>query len=684
MKILASEKLSTHKYIDNSGYLICTDAVLARTGKQEYLKSEIYAGCTDNTIIEVDRKPEQVFATATLASFENKPLTCEHPYENVTPDNYGQYAVGYVRNIRKGTHNGQDVIIGDIVVTNKQCIEDIQNGIRTDLSCGYDCDITDGDNPEQINIRGNHVALCEQGRAGIAKIIDTAKLPKSQVKDETRSNYIIWLKDADENWYVWDKTDSEQLPDNWLSDFNTKNNSKYIAVKVVKNGETITDSCQDILPIKYTKLDKADKKTINTILKNYNGKATYDIDIIDIMDDLKEAGFEVYNVSAEAEGQGYQNLYDKNYLLEVVKGDKKSYIQINFYRDKDFVTKEVNSYITDKLPREIKKMKDSQKYVIYKNNNELMGTDLDNYNAKNQNAKNIKNWSKDGFKTVEQIIEHLIENNNINREDILVKNEEAANLTDEAFNFVERYRGVQITLESGKYIGSYMKHDYSCDTLDEIKAKIDADKTRQAELIKNETLKLKMPVYENPKDVMKDSLGMPYSVEWKIGSKVYQEKFPDLGKANVKFDQVKDELLENNGDYVEIWNLNTNKLLKSHDFEIIIKLYDAVSKIDGESNKYNIHFTGTYNDCVKYIDKKFEVGTDRIWDIVARDSEYSKRFYKELNEQQNIARANLEKEIPDNVLDGEDDTNLKITRNKLRKHLKEQAKLSKEKYEEME
>lgn len=174
MKQLVVTKLSPNKMITSNGYLVCTNAVLARTGKQQYLKSELYEDSDDDEIIEVDRKPEQVFAEATIHSFENVPLTCEHPYENVTPENYKEYSVGYVRDVHKGKYNGQDVLLGTLVVCDPQCIQDIQNGYRTELSCGYDCDIVGEDKLQQINIRGNHVALCEQGRAGIAKIVDSA------------------------------------------------------------------------------------------------------------------------------------------------------------------------------------------------------------------------------------------------------------------------------------------------------------------------------------------------------------------------------------------------------------------------------------------------------------------------------------------------------------------------------
>lgn len=174
MKILISEKISQNRYKTPEGFLVCLNCVLSRTGKQTYSKSEVFGG-DDETEIEVDRTPQEVFSPQTLASFENKPLTIQHPDEDVTVENYGEYAKGFIRNIRKGTDNGQDVMIGDIVVTDKEAIEKIESGELLDLSCGYDCDIQDEEHPQQRNIRGNHIALCEQGRAGCARIVDSVK-----------------------------------------------------------------------------------------------------------------------------------------------------------------------------------------------------------------------------------------------------------------------------------------------------------------------------------------------------------------------------------------------------------------------------------------------------------------------------------------------------------------------------
>lgn len=174
MKMLATVQLSPHKYKTTEGYLICQDCIIARTGKQTYLRSEIYDNDPDgNEFVEIDRSEEQVFDPKTIASFENKPLTIEHPDGSVNPSNYKNLSVGNVHNVHKGDYQGEPVMYADIVVYDAEAINKIESGEMVELSCGYDCDITDGPNPEQINIRGNHVALCEQGRAGIARIQDS-------------------------------------------------------------------------------------------------------------------------------------------------------------------------------------------------------------------------------------------------------------------------------------------------------------------------------------------------------------------------------------------------------------------------------------------------------------------------------------------------------------------------------
>lgn len=188
MKILINEKISPHRYKDNHGYLICTDCIMARTGKQTYTRDECF-GDGDNTEIEVDRPSKEVFDAKTMASFENVPITIEHPSVNVDPDNYNTLSVGHMRDIRKGTYEGQPVMVGTAVITDSEAIEKVEAGELTNLSCGYDCDIDDSDAPHQFNIRGNHIALCECPRAGITHIQDSKK--------PTKKKYEVTLESED-------------------------------------------------------------------------------------------------------------------------------------------------------------------------------------------------------------------------------------------------------------------------------------------------------------------------------------------------------------------------------------------------------------------------------------------------------------------------------------------------------
>lgn len=183
MKCLIKEQLSKHRYKDNHGYLICTDCIMARTGKQTYTRDECF-GDGDCSSIDVDRTEDEVFNGKTLASFENVPITIEHPDQNVDPDNYNTLSVGHMRDIHRGTYQGKPVMMGTAVITDSSAIEMVESGDLVNLSCGYDCDICDTDNPKQTNIRGNHIALCQIPRAGITKIQDSLKRKKYSVKDD--------------------------------------------------------------------------------------------------------------------------------------------------------------------------------------------------------------------------------------------------------------------------------------------------------------------------------------------------------------------------------------------------------------------------------------------------------------------------------------------------------------------
>lgn len=195
MRFLVTEKLGPHKFKTPEGYLICTDAILSRTGKQEYKRCELFGdACEDpDKIVNVERTDDEVFSDKAMASFENKAICIEHPDHDVNAENHNELAVGFVRDIHKGEDNGKPVMMGTLVITDKDAVEAVESGEYKELSCGYDCDIDDDNEPCQRNIRGNHVALCKQGRAGIARIVDSVDDAGIKVW-QVRQGYAIVVK----------------------------------------------------------------------------------------------------------------------------------------------------------------------------------------------------------------------------------------------------------------------------------------------------------------------------------------------------------------------------------------------------------------------------------------------------------------------------------------------------------
>jgi hypothetical protein len=95
----------------------------------------------------------------------------------VNIDNYKELSVGHTTS---GTSRDEDHLITGLVFTDKDAISDIQMGKRG-LSCGYTCDLLDAEpgsvwlgvpyDKIQKNIRYNHLALCNKGRAGDDAVI---------------------------------------------------------------------------------------------------------------------------------------------------------------------------------------------------------------------------------------------------------------------------------------------------------------------------------------------------------------------------------------------------------------------------------------------------------------------------------------------------------------------------------
>jgi hypothetical protein len=121
----------------------------------------------ENKVIYVYRPAKEVFDIRSLASFEGKPVTNEHPEEDVTPENYNKYSCGHVQNVHVGEGEDSNKVLADLYITDPVLIKLIEDGKR-EVSCGYYAEEKkDGDGRLcQTKIRGNHVAVVRSGRAG--------------------------------------------------------------------------------------------------------------------------------------------------------------------------------------------------------------------------------------------------------------------------------------------------------------------------------------------------------------------------------------------------------------------------------------------------------------------------------------------------------------------------------------
>jgi uncharacterized protein len=141
------------------------DAHIAKTGVQEYQDAN------GGKRVEY-RDASQVFDPKALSSFAMVPITNDHPPSGMLDaSNAKEYAVGSLGEnvVRDGDHVRASMLIHDA-----QTIADVLSG-KNQVSCGYMADVeeepgksSDGTpyTHKQMNIRGNHVAIVRQGRAG--------------------------------------------------------------------------------------------------------------------------------------------------------------------------------------------------------------------------------------------------------------------------------------------------------------------------------------------------------------------------------------------------------------------------------------------------------------------------------------------------------------------------------------
>lgn len=175
------DKISDNMSLTPEGYLCCANVPIGRIGWMDYYGQELPAdfGEPFGSLCKVYRSPEELFSDATISSFEGKSVTNTHPTSNLDINTTPMIERGHMQNIRRDG----DFLVADLFVKDAGLVSEIQNKLKREVSCGYDCSwhkIGDG-KYEQKNIIGNHVAVVQNGRAGSKVAIHDSKPKKEQI-----------------------------------------------------------------------------------------------------------------------------------------------------------------------------------------------------------------------------------------------------------------------------------------------------------------------------------------------------------------------------------------------------------------------------------------------------------------------------------------------------------------------
>lgn len=118
MKAYYGSRISPNMTETPEGYLVAHNVPVARTGYQEYLGREI--GLDTDDRVKVYRDPDEVFSPKTMASFEGKSVTNDHPPVGLDAENTRDYEMGHTTNVRRGTGADSDLLLADLIIKDKR------------------------------------------------------------------------------------------------------------------------------------------------------------------------------------------------------------------------------------------------------------------------------------------------------------------------------------------------------------------------------------------------------------------------------------------------------------------------------------------------------------------------------------------------------------------------------------
>lgn len=274
-------KISDNLTKTPEGFLICHNVPIARCGQQLYLGSETpFKELPSNDTVKIVRHPEEVFSKATLASFEGKPVTDDHPLEDVTPQNSRTYLKGICRDVRRGIGEYNDCIVADLMIYDPVLIDEITSKEKREVSCGYDCfwELGNDDTILQKQIRGNHIAIVKNGRAGHRVAVRDSK---PELKNKINGGKKMRLKAIKNKMFAMFARDENSTPEE-IAEASKLLHDENPEIKPEENIKDEGPSMSDVM----ARLDSFEK-TLQSIVQAEKSEPEHKEDEISALDELE-------------------------------------------------------------------------------------------------------------------------------------------------------------------------------------------------------------------------------------------------------------------------------------------------------------------------------------------------------------------------------------------------------------
>lgn len=265
----------------------------------------------DGSIIKELRLPEEVFHPDSINSLKMSPLTNDHPSEQVNSENAKELSVGFIGDrVKEDSYH----LSAPITITDADAVNDVKNKGKKALSAGYsvDLEMKSGTwmgvkyDAIQRNIRYNHVAIVDRGRAGddaVIKLdsvdaisvnvnIDKNKNENNSKKEDTHMPDLKKVKIHDVEY------DAEAKVIETLSLVQEKNDKLNTDMEALKTDKATVEAERDTLKEQNEQL----KKDMEKLEKEHPGKIDSAVQSrIDLIHKVEKCGVEVTDGMSEVD-----------------------------------------------------------------------------------------------------------------------------------------------------------------------------------------------------------------------------------------------------------------------------------------------------------------------------------------------------------------------------------------------